>query len=662
MDLARFLVTYFPHTTGLSPFSDDHRKVIGRMQGCILDGGLFAQAVYRGFAKTTISENASLWAVLYGHRKFVPLFGADANAAEGNIDSIKLELSENDLLYEDFPEVCHAVRALEGKPQRCASQTYAGTLTHIEWRADTIVLPTIPDSKASGAILTARGIMGGSRGMKHKRPDGVQQRPDFVILDDPQTDESASTALQVRKRLDIIRKSILRLGGHSRRIAVVMNATVIKPDDLVEQILDPKKFPAWQGERIKMVRRWSDAHETLWMEDYARLRNTYDPEQLGDQQRAHRQATEFYRANRAKMDAGCEVSWEQCFDRDTELSAIQHAYNILIDDGPDVFASECQNEPIREQVTTADDLTADQIAAKLNGYARGALPAGVSRVVVFIDVGKSVLYWLAMGVEDGFTGHVVDYGTWPDQRRAYFSAKDARVTIAKTTKAASLEAQIYAALEALTGELAAREWRREDGATLRAERIMIDANWGESTDVVYQFCRQSPHAAVLTPSHGRFVGATSRPFAEYHRKPGDRAGLNWRMPNVQGRRSVRYAIFDANAWKTFVRSRLQTPIGGKGCLALFGTEAEVHRLLADHLVAETPVEVEAKGRRVVEWKQKVTRPDNHYLDCLVGAHVAASIQGVGLIEGARMVVKSIPLSERMRSRKVLQPRGVIKAN
>ena len=409
--LERFLQTYFPASTGLSPFSADHKRAIGRIQGCTLEGGRFVEAFPRGFAKTTISENSAIWAVLFGHRKFVPIFGATADDAAGNIDSIKMELAENDLLYEDFPEVCHAIRRLENKPQRCASQTYTvwtpcdecGTTdeekcpkcngrgevgdvrhTYIEWRADTIVLPTIEGSAASGAILTAHGIMCAGRGMKHKRPDGTQQRPDFFIVDDPQTDESANTALQVEKRLNVLRKSILKLGGHNRRIAGVVNATVIKPDDLVEQLLDRKKFPAWQGERIKMVRQWPKVHETLWLEDYARLRNTYDPEDISDQHRAHREATEFYRRNRAKMDEGGIVTWEHCFS-EGELSAIQHAYNAYIDDGPEVFASECQNEPPRDDEGDAHEkLRADEVAGKLNKLTRGQIPTTVSRLVIFM--------------------------------------------------------------------------------------------------------------------------------------------------------------------------------------------------------------------------------------------------------------------------------------
>jgi hypothetical protein len=675
LDLHRFLADYFPASTGLSPFSDDHRRVIARIQQCILEGGLFCQAVFRGFAKTTISQNAAIWAAIYGHRRFVPIFGSDAVAAGNNIDSIKLELAENERLSEDFPEVCHSIRALEGKPQRCASQTYKGELTHIGWTADMIVLPTVRVqgsgfkvqkkkarpatsnfSPASGCIIASRGILGGSRGMTHKRPDGTQQRPDFVIIDDPQTDESARTPLQVAKRLDVIRKSILKLGGHARRMAVVVNATVIRRGDMVEQLLDPKVFPAWQGERVKMVRAWGPSHDTLWLGDYARLRNTFDPHTLGDQQRAHREATEFYRRNRAAMDAGCLVSWDHCYDHDLELSAIQHAYNALIDDGPEVFASECQNEPLVETQEGAEDRPqASEIGGRLTGLERGAVPAEASRVVAFIDVQKDLLFWTAAAFGDDFSGSFLDYGTWPDQGRTYFSARDARRTLAAVTKIDSLEGSLYAGLTALVGTLMSREWKRADGAVLRCEKLLIDANWGDSTDVVKQFCRESPHGATVLPSHGRYVGAKSRRFGEYAAKPGDRLGLNWRIAAVTTRGMVRHVGWDTNFWKSFLHSRLRTPPGQRGCLRLFGSDPSIHRLFSDHLCAEIPVSVEAMGRTVTEWTLPPAKPDNHWLDCAVGCCVAASIQGASIGEAKARPVKQVKLSEMQKTARVWRP-------
>ena len=100
----------------------------------------------------------------------------------------------------------------------------------------------------------------------------------------------------------------------------------------------------------------------------------------------------------------------------------------------------------------------------------------------------------------------------------------------------------------------------------------IDANWGQSTDVVYQFCRQSRFAAVLLPSHGKYVGASSIPFSEYTRKKGDRVGHNWRIPSVKGKRAVRHVVYDTNYWKSFIHARMMVSMGDRGCLSLFGRE------------------------------------------------------------------------------------------
>ena len=227
-------------------------------------------------------------------------------------------------------------------------------------------------------------------------------------------------------------------------------------------------------------------------------------------------------------------------------------------------------------------------------------------------------------------------------------------TLQLAAKGAGLEGAIYAGLEALTNDLLGREWRREDGAHLKIERCLIDANWGTSTDVVYQFCRQSAHAAVLTPSHGRFVGASSIPFSEYRRKRGDRVGLNWRIPSVHGRRAIRHVLFDSNYWKSFMHARLAVAMGDKGCLSLFDRDPEVHRLLAEHLTSEYRVKTEGRGRVVDEWKLRPEASENHWLDCLVGCAVAASMQGVvlpGTDAKAAVRRERVRLSDLQRSKR-----------
>ena len=643
-DFRFFCDSYFPLTFHL-PWSPDHLKVIGKIEQAVLRGGLFAMAMPRGSGKTTICECACIWAALFGHRDFVCLIGSDEGHAMDMLESIKMELDGNDLLLEDFPEVVYPIQCLDGIANRCNGQLYKGDRTHIGWTAREVVLPTMPGSVASAAIIKVAGITGRIRGMKYKRADGRTVRPSLVVLDDPQTDESARSLSQCATRESVLAGAILGLAGPGKKISGIMPCTVIRHGDMADNILSRDKHPEWNGERTKMVYSFP-TDEKKWQR-YGELR-AESLRMYGD----IRLATEFYTADREAMDAGAIIAWPERFNHD-ELSAIQHAMNLRLQDEAAFFA-EYQNEPLPVDTTDADELSADQIAGKINRMARGEVPIGASHLTMFVDVQATLLFYVVAGWEDDFTGYVIDYGTFPDQKRPYFTLRDARHTLALATKASGLEGSIYASLEQLTALHLEREWRRDDGAMLRIERCLIDANWGSSTDVVYQFCRQSAHAGIVMPSHGRFVGASSQPFSEYKRRPGDRIGHNWRMPNVAGKRAVRHVVFDTNYWKSFVHARLAVPMGDRGCLSLFGSIADQHRLFAEHLTAEYRVKTEGRGRTVDEWKLRPERADNHWFDCLVGCTVAASIQGA-VLEGTAGPVtvkrQRVSFAELQRGRK-----------
>lgn len=621
-DFRLFCESYFPQSFHLQ-WAEDHLKVIGKIEQAVLHGGLFAMAMPRGSGKSTICEVACIWAVLYGHRNFVCLIGSDEGHACDMLDAIKTELEGNDRLADDFPEACFPIRALDGIANRAAGQLYQGQRTHIGWTAKEVVLPTMPDSPASGAIIKVAGITGRIRGMKFKRPDGQTVRPSLVVLDDPQTDESARSISQCRNREAILAGAVLGLAGPGKKISGIMPCTVIRPGDMADNILNKDLHPEWNGERTKMVYAFP-TNDQLWKR-YAELRSE-SLRQHGD----IRLATEFYREHRQTMDAGAVVAWADRYNHD-ELSAIQHAMNLRLQDEAAFFA-EYQNEPLVEDEQDQDQLTADLLATKLNRLERRVVPISASHLTAFIDVQQNLLFYLVAAWDDNFTGYVIDYGTLPDQHRSYFTLRDARHTLSAQFPGTGLEGSIYAGLESLVGQLAGRDFLRDDGANIRIERILIDANWGHSTDVVYQFCRQSAHAAVVVPSHGRFVGASSMPFSEYKKRPGDRVGLNWRMPNVRGKRAVRHVLFDANWWKSFVRARLLVAIGDAGCLSVFGDRPDQHRMLWDQWTAEYFVRTTGRGREVDEWKQRPDRPDNHLWDCIVGAAVAASMQGC-VLEG-----------------------------
>ena len=617
-----FCESYFPETYALA-WSPDHLKVIEKIETAVLRGGLFALALPRGSGKTTITESAALWSMLYGHREFVVLIGATESAALELLDSLKTELEVNERLAEDFPEVCYPVAQLEGIANRCAGQLCKGERTRITWTSNEIVLPTIKDSKASGIIVRVAGITGRIRGMKFKRSDGRNVRPSLVVIDDPQTSESAGSLEQTRKRVRVLAGDILGLAGPGQKISGIMPCTIIRPGDMADIILNRNTHPDWNGEKTRMVYRFP-TNMKLW-EEYAEIR----AEALRTEGNFQK-ATEFYLANREAMDAGAEVSWEARFNHD-EVSALQHAMNLKFQDEA-AFQSEYQNDPLPDD--TADDslLSVDEICAKINGLARRRVPLKCDRLTMFVDVQKALLFYVVIAWAEDFTGAVIDYGSWPDQHRHEYSLADANPSIQTLFPKAGFEGALYAALSALTDECLGREWEREDGAVLKIERALVDANWGQSTDVVYQFCRQSSHAGVILPSHGRYVGASSKPMTEYRKQQGDRLGFNWMIPNVAGKRAIRHVIYDTNYWKSFIHARLAVPVGDKGALTLYGRIPGAHQLFAEHLAAEYRVKTQGRGRTVDEWKLKPQSHDNHFLDCVAGCAVCGSMLGASLPE------------------------------
>ena len=127
---------------------------------------------------------------------------------------------------------------------------------------------------------------------------------------------------------------------------------------------------------------------------------------------------------------------------------------------------------------------------------------------------EKLLFWLVASWNQSFGGHIVAYGCYPDQASSFFEAKHAKRTLAQASKGAGFEASLHAGLEQVTQILLGRDWTREDGVAMRITQLLIDANWGQSTSTVRTFCRRSPFAGVILPSHGKGIGASSQPIGE----------------------------------------------------------------------------------------------------------------------------------------------------
>lgn len=616
--LQKFCETYFPNRF-FWPFGKSHIEAINRMERVEHVGGLFALAMPRGSGKTTLAECAALHAILYGLRRYVVILAATGPLAESILKKIQREIETNPLLLEDFPEVCYPVKCLERIINRTRGQTLNGLPTDIEWNTTGLVFPTVPGKPSSGGIIEAVGGMGGAvRGLCRSGPDGDLLRPDLVLIDDPQTRETAKSPVQTRDREQVISDDVLGLAGPGTSIAAFMLCTVIYPGDLSDRFLDREKHPAWQGIRTAMLEAFPTNLE-LW-DEYGEIRR--DSLRDGDE---GARATAFYVEHREAMDLGARVSWDERM-KPGEVSAIQGAMNLYTDN-PRGFRAEYQNEPESELGSASSkELQPEQIASRLSGLDRFAVPREAQLLTAFIDVGAHLHWYAVVAWSSAFGGSVIDYGCWPRQSRTMFAADDYRPGLQQVYPQLSESQAVYAGLESLTKEILGRLWIREQtGEELRVERCLIDSGW--QSDTVHKFCRQSSHAGVIYPSKGVGKSATSGGISNWKPRAGEKKGYHWRLTQSESGRG-RMAQFDPDTWKTFLWERLTEPMGGKGCLTMFGTSAGAHEMLAHHLAAEYSEPVTFKGVTFDKWLKLPHNPDNHLLDCVVGACVAASVQGL----------------------------------
>jgi hypothetical protein len=635
--LRLFCTTYNPEAFTLA-WSADHLKVIARLEEAARYGALYAFAMPRGSGKTTIVRMAALWAISYALCRYVYVIGSNAAKAQDSLAALRTFIRFLPLYHEDFPEITHCVHALGGIANRASGQLFNGQPTLIEWSQDRIVLPTMPTPEGwvkswpkradgmaptSGSVVSASGLTGdGIRGSLLTLNTGESIRPDLVLLDDPQTSESSRSPSQNETREQLVSADVLGMAGPGKSISAVMPCTVISRGDFIDHILDRSQHPLWRGERTALLPSMPN-NMGLWDEyfDLYRLCAQREPPDYAE-------SNAFYQGRRAELDDGAVASWP-ARKLTWEVSAVQHAMHIYCRD-PKAFASEYQNNPL-DLSLDAKEMTAAEIAAKVNGLPRRMVPLWATRVTAGVDVQGDLLYWVVAAWSDDFTGHVIAYDAYPKQQRAYFSLRDANPTLADATGQPGLEARIFAGLGLLAGELLGQELEREDGHKLKIERLLVDSNW--QTDVIKQWARQSGFGQVL-PCHGRFFGVGATPIDEWKRTPGERRGPSWRL--------AKHLVFDSNRWKSFSMARWGTPQPERGCLTLYGVPGTNHQLFAEHQVSEsrTIAEIEGRAGAVEVWKQKLNH-ENHFLDALILATVGASVQGSKLAEAHQSPAKKV---------------------
>lgn len=159
-------------------------------------GGL-VDAEPRGFGKSVrLSFAYPLWCLLYRKEVFILIIGASQEAAENQLESIRRELEENELIIDDF-----------GLMQ-----------TDKMWSKKKLIL-------ANGCAITAKGAGSALRGARYR-----ERRPDLVICDDILKDEATASRTQRDKVYKWVKQVLFPLG---RDLFLIFVNTIFHSDDLV---------------------------------------------------------------------------------------------------------------------------------------------------------------------------------------------------------------------------------------------------------------------------------------------------------------------------------------------------------------------------------------------------------------------------------------------
>jgi predicted phage terminase large subunit-like protein len=226
-DVAAFAKRYLSHYITAEP-AQFHFELYEQMLAATkVRNKRFVCAAPRGHGKTAlVSIIYPLWCICTGRKRFIVIISSSASIAEGFLRSIANELKENDLLREAFGDLVSTER----------------------WTNKEILT-------SSKILISAKGAKSALRGIKN-----LEARPDLIICDDLEDDDSVESGDQRKKLLTWFKKAVLNLPGKSSTIFVI--GTILHHSSLLISLLKE-----WKGKRYQAI---SPDGAILWPSYYTR--------------------------------------------------------------------------------------------------------------------------------------------------------------------------------------------------------------------------------------------------------------------------------------------------------------------------------------------------------------------------------------------------------
>lgn len=636
-DLERFCLTYFGPLFYLA-FCLVHRRIIKTLEESILHGGRVALAAPRGFGKTTLTRIAILWAICYGHAKYMVIVCATGDESAERLEEIKSYFEDpdhedlNPAFHEDFPEICAPVVALDNSPQRAGKQTVNGKYTRLKWGAKRVIFPRVDGSEAAGSIVTTRSLEGAIRGLVRGK-----LRPDLLMLDDPQTEESARSEYQTTERKKILSKAIEGLVGPGHSLTIMGLWTIMEHNDLAHQYTSGK-VPGYRALHEKTVETWPEdmnlTHEYIAIRQAALRAGDYEA----------RAAHAWYIHNLARIEKGLTVSWGENFNPDPvsdsameaidttdpataearaavdrvqlqqkEVSNYQRCLNLIAalgDEGWDSFRAEYQNEPPEPETAQVVNIVSQNVVDAVSGYPRGLVPEDSVAIVEGRDVGRYRINWAVCAVMPNRRLFVIDYGEEPvDSPRGKVEKNDSGKVLQR-----AIEQAIKGALLSLDESRHNHPYTTPDGEIKDVDMCLVDSRYGTPTVRDYADNGGPTVQAVM----GMGTGKGQRKWFVPQNVHLSRDG------NLYARRERGALRFysHADAYKRQVHAGFLLDYASPGCLRIYEPEhRREHLVFAQHMTAEEEVEI-ADG--VSKWQKVKGRSDNHYFDAVCYCQTAVS--------------------------------------
>lgn len=632
----------FPESTGIRPFGKVQQESIYFGQDVFKKGGRLLKLEPRGYAKTTRITNEALFAVLSGMQDYIVIVCSNIQKAQEIVDSIRTELMNNDALLDLFPGPIACFRHLDNNPMRSRYQTYDGNATFIKYEMSTLRFPSIPGEPSSGRFIEVRPLTN-LKGLNHKvkaGPDaGKVFRPTLVIFDDPQTHGQAKSATEVASIVSMIKRDALKGGSQSKRVSAIMAITPVCNGDVAFHF--EKMEHSWDIVKYKMIEKFPLQHDK-WMQEYAKIYLNYDRTVRGDRYKAAMEARKYVEENYEDLHAGGHASWEYAFgwdeDPQTEISPIQHAYNIILDDGWEDFEYECQCNTEYGLYEEGESMhaTPRQIMSKVSTLSRKKVPQATVQVVTHVDVNKDYLTYTTIASPDPFHPYLINYGTHPKQPGIY-SKRNVTLPLRKIyPEISDYREVLYLAVRDLLQTLAHQPYVREDGVNVFNSVIGIDVKFEE--DYILRACKDSGLNNIVLPCWGLYVGPDDELLHEKNYPEGSRIYHNCvERPNRS--RTFDYLNVDANYFKTEVHKAWNQTLGIKGSLSMYAPSyVDEHKVIGDHCNAERPERLPGKktNRTKIIWKEKGHQVDNEYLDNIANCFALLCRQGIDIQPSSRI--------------------------